>query len=178
MLKFFELLKRFIPPYKKYVVLNLLFNLLSTVFSLFSFAAIIPVLQILFGLQQSNLAYQPWNWGDGWNQIFSALKNNIFYFLEQIMTTAGPSMTLLYLGLFLIVMTFFKTGTVLLSSYLIHYYQYVPAYARFEKINFTKKILQSSTSDFLPKSAKCDIMSRMTSDVTEIEASLSSVLWK
>jgi len=119
MFKFFELLKRFIPPYKKYVFLNLLFNLLSTVFSLFSFAAIIPVLQILFGLQQSNLSYQAWTWGDGWNQIISALKNNIFYYLEQMMTTAGPSMTLLYLGLFLIVMTVFKTGTSYLSSYYI-----------------------------------------------------------
>ncbi|MBP9016837.1 MAG: ABC transporter ATP-binding protein [Paludibacteraceae bacterium] len=173
MLKFFELLKRFIPPYKKYVVLNLLFNLLSTVFSLFSFAAIIPVLQILFGLQQSNLAYQPWNWGDGWNQIFSALKNNIFYYLEQMMTTAGPSMTLLYLGLFLIVMTFFKTGTSYLSSYYI-----IPirtGVLRDLRNQLYKKIL-SLPIGFFTEERKGDIMSRMTSDVTEIEASIISSL--
>lgn len=173
MFKFFELLKRFIPPYKKYVFLNLLFNLLSTVFSLFSFAAIIPVLQILFGLQQSNLSYQAWTWGDGWNQIFSALKNNIFYYLEQMMTTAGPSMTLLYLGLFLIVMTVFKTGTSYLSSYYI-----IPirtGVLRDLRNQLYKKIL-SLPIGFFTEERKGDIMSRMTSDVTEIEASIISSL--
>lgn len=173
MFKFFELLKRFIPPYKKYVFLNLLFNLLSTVFSLFSFAAIIPVLQILFGLQQSNLSYQAWTWGDGWNQIISALKNNIFYYLEQMMTTAGPSMTLLYLGLFLIVMTVFKTGTSYLSSYYI-----IPirtGVLRDLRNQLYKKIL-SLPIGFFTEERKGDIMSRMTSDVTEIEASIISSL--
>lgn len=173
MFKFFELLKRFIPPYKKYVFLNLLFNLLSTVFSLFSFAAIIPVLQILFGLQQSNLSYQAWTWGDGWNQIISALKNNIFYYLEQMMTTAGPSMTLLYLGLFLIVMTIFKTGTSYLSSYYI-----IPirtGVLRDLRNQLYKKIL-SLPIGFFTEERKGDIMSRMTSDVTEIEASIISSL--
>lgn len=173
MFKFFELLKRFIPPYKKYVFLNLLFNLLSTVFSLFSFAAIIPVLQILFGLHQSNLSYQAWTWGDGWNQIISALKNNIFYYLEQMMTTAGPSMTLLYLGLFLIVMTVFKTGTSYLSSYYI-----IPirtGVLRDLRNQLYKKIL-SLPIGFFTEERKGDIMSRMTSDVTEIEASIISSL--
>jgi subfamily B ATP-binding cassette protein MsbA len=173
MFKFFELLKRFIPPYKKYVFLNLLFNLLSTVFSLFSFAAIIPVLQILFGLQQSNLSYQAWTWGDGWNQIISALKNNIFYYLEQMMTTAGPSMTLLYLGLFLIVMTVFKTGTSYLSSYYI-----IPirtGVLRDLRNQLYKKILNLPIG-FFTEERKGDIMSRMTSDVTEIEASIISSL--
>ncbi|HOJ65386.1 MAG TPA: ABC transporter ATP-binding protein [Paludibacteraceae bacterium] len=173
MFKFFELLKRFIPPYKKYVFLNLLFNLLSTVFSLFSFAAIIPVLQILFGLQQSNLSYQAWTWGDGWNQIISALKNNIFYYLEQMMTTAGPSMTLLYLGLFLIVMTVFKTGTSYLSSYYI-----IPirtGVLRDLRNQLYKKIL-SLPIGFFTEERKGDIMSRMTSDVTEIETSIISSL--
>jgi ABC-type multidrug transport system fused ATPase/permease subunit len=173
MFKFFELLKRFIPPYKKYVFLNLLFNLLSTVFSLFSFAAIIPVLQILFGLQQSNLSYQAWTWGDGWNQIISALKNNIFYYLEQMMTTAGPSITLLYLGLFLIVMTVFKTGTSYLSSYYI-----IPirtGVLRDLRNQLYKKIL-SLPIGFFTEERKGDIMSRMTSDVTEIETSIISSL--
>ena len=173
MFKLFELLKRFIPPYKKYVFLNLLFNLLSTVFSLFSFAAIIPVLQILFGLQQSNLSYQAWTWGDGWNQIISALKNNIFYYLEQMMTTAGPSMTLLYLGLFLIVMTVFKTGTSYLSSYYI-----IPirtGVLRDLRNQLYKKIL-SLPIGFFTEERKGDIMSRMTSDVTEIETSIISSL--
>ncbi|HQG67018.1 MAG TPA: ABC transporter ATP-binding protein [Paludibacteraceae bacterium] len=173
MFKFFELLKRFIPPYKKYVFLNLLFNLLSTVFSLFSFAAIIPVLQILFGLHQSNLSYQAWTWGDGWNQIISALKNNIFYYLEQMMTTAGPSMTLLYLGLFLIVMTVFKTGTSYLSSYYI-----IPirtGVLRDLRNQLYKKIL-SLPIGFFTEERKGDIMSRMTSDVTEIETSIISSL--
>ncbi|HRU63262.1 MAG TPA: ABC transporter ATP-binding protein, partial [Paludibacteraceae bacterium] len=84
MFKFFTLLKRFIPPYKKYVVLNLVYNLLATIFSLFSFATIIPILQILFGIQRANVSYQPWSWNDSLKDIFNALKNNAFYSIEQI----------------------------------------------------------------------------------------------
>ena len=83
MLKFITLLKRFIPPYKKYVFLSLLFNLLSTIFSLFSFAAVIPVLQILFGLQKVDKAYLAWTWSDSYKEIFAALKNNLFCWVEQ-----------------------------------------------------------------------------------------------
>jgi len=94
MFKFVTLLKRFIPPYKKYVFLSLMFNLLSTVFSLFSFAAVIPVLQILFGLQKVDKSYLVWTWNDGLKDIASAIKNNLFYLVEQTIESVGPSTAL------------------------------------------------------------------------------------
>ena len=84
MFKFVDLLKRFIPPYKKYVVLSLLFNLLSTIFSLFSFAAIIPVLQILFKISNQGAVYQAWSWNEGFSSVKAPLKNNLFYSIDVI----------------------------------------------------------------------------------------------
>ena len=80
MSNFITLLKRFVPPYKKYVVLSLFLNLFSTIFSLFSFAAIIPVLRILFKLDENTInIYREWSWNDGLANVISALKNNLFY---------------------------------------------------------------------------------------------------
>ena len=99
---FFVLLKRFVPPYKKYVVLSLSLNLLSTIFSLFSFAAIIPVLRILFKLEENTVSvYREWTWNNGMTDIISALKNNLFYGIEQMIQQVGANMALLYLGLLL-----------------------------------------------------------------------------
>ena len=115
---FFVLLKRFVPPYKKYVVLSLSLNLLSTIFSLFSFAAIIPVLRILFKLEENTVSiYREWTWNSGMTDIISALKNNLFYGIEQMIQQVGANMALLYLGLFLIIMTAFKVGTAYFGSY-------------------------------------------------------------
>lgn len=173
MFKFFTLLKRFIPPYKKYVVLNLVYNLLATIFSLFSFATIIPILQILFGIQRANVSCQPWSWNDGLKDIFNALKNNAFYSIEQIVETSGAPAALLYLGLFLIVITFLKTGTAYLASYYM-----VPirtGVVRDLRNQLYRKIL-SLPIGFFTEERKGDIISRMTNDVNEVEASIISSL--
>lgn len=173
MFKFFTLLKRFIPPYKKYVVLNLIYNLLTTIFSLFSFATIIPVLQILFGIQRANVSYQPWSWNDSLKDIFNALKNNAFYSIEQIIETSGAPAALLYLGLFLMVITFLKTGTAYLASYYM-----VPirtGVVRDLRNQLYRKIL-SLPIGFFTEERKGDIISRMTNDVNEVEASIISSL--
>ena len=173
MFKFITLLKRFIPPYKKYVFLSLLFNLLSTVFSLFSFAAIIPVLQILFGLEKVEKIYISWTWSDGNKEIISALKNNLFCWVEQTIQSLGPSTALLYLGLFLIIMTTFKTGTAYFGSYFM-----IPirtGVLRDLRNQLFKKIV-SLPIGFFTAERKGDIMSRMTGDVTEVEASIMSSL--
>jgi len=173
MFKFITLLKRFIPPYKKYVILSMLYNLLSTIFSLFSFAAIIPVLQILFGLQKVDTAYQVWTWSDGATEIISAIKNNLFYEVQYTIQLVGPSMALLYLGLFLIVMTVFKTG----SAYLGSYYM-IPirtGVLRDLRNQLYKKII-SLPIGFFTEERKGDIMARMTGDVTEVEVSIMSSL--
>ncbi|MDR3651753.1 MAG: ABC transporter ATP-binding protein [Paludibacter sp.] len=173
MFKFIDLLKRFIPPYKKYVFLSLLFNLTSTVFSLFSFAAIIPVLQILFGLQKVDKVYLAWSWSDGYKEIIIALKNNLFYLVEQTIQSIGPSAALLYLGLFLVIMTALKVGTSYMGSYFM-----IPirtGVLRDLRRDLYKKII-SLPIGFFTDERKGDIMSRMTGDVTEVEASIMSSL--
>ncbi|MBP1663306.1 MAG: transporter related protein [Bacteroidetes bacterium] len=173
MFDFLTLIKRFAPPYKKYIFLSLAFNLISTIFSLFSFAAIIPVLQILFGLSKADAVYVSWNWGDGLSAVFTAIKNNLGYYVQQLIESAGPGMALLYLGLFLIIMTFFKTGTTYLASYFV-----IPirtGVLRDLRNKMYKKII-SLPIGFFSDERKGDIMSRMTGDVVEVEASIISSL--
>jgi len=173
MFKFITLLKRFIPPYKKYVFLSLLFNLLSTVFSLFSFAAIIPILGMLFKTEKAIKVYQIWNWNDSLKVIVAGIKNNLSYSVQQFIETIGPSMALLYLGVFLIVMTAFKVG----SSYLGSYFM-IPirtGVLRDLRNQLYRKII-SLPIGFFTAERKGDIMSRMTGDVVEVESSIMSSL--
>lgn len=173
MFKFVTLLKRFIPPYKKYVFLSLLFNLLSTVFSLFSFAAIIPILGMLFKTEKAIKVYQIWNWNDSLKVIVAGIKNNLSYSVQQFIETIGPSAALLYLGLFLIVMTAFKVGTSYLGSYFM-----IPirtGVLRDLRNQLYQKII-SLPIGFFTAERKGDIMSRMTGDVVEVEASIMSSL--
>ena len=173
MFDFLTLIKRFAPPYKKYIFLSLAFNLISTVFSLFSFAAIIPVLQILFGLTKSDTVYIPWNWNEGLTTVFEAVKNNLGYHVQQLIVNAGPGMALFYLGLFLIIMTFLKTGTSYLASYFV-----IPirtGVLRDLRNKMYQKIITLPIG-FFSDERKGDIMSRMTGDVVEVEASIISSL--
>ena len=173
MFKFLTLLKRFIPPYKKYVFLSLLFNLLSTVFSLFSFAAIIPVLQILFKIDEVNKIYLAWEWSDSLKEIIAAIKNNLFYSVGQMIEYVGPSSALLYLGLFLVLMTAFKTGFSYFGTYFM-----IPirtGVLRDLRNLLYKKIIHLPIG-FFTDERKGDIMSRMTGDVGEVEVSIMSSL--
>lgn len=173
MSKFIALLKRFIPPYKKYVFFTIFLNLLSTVFSLFSFMALIPILQILFGTEKATAVYQDWNWSDGFEAVLDALKNNLSYFIEQLVMSSGAGAALLIIGLFLIVMTFFKTASSYFSSYFI-----IPirtGVLRDLRKAVYHKILQLPIG-FFSDERKGDIMSRMTGDVSEIEVSIMSSL--
>lgn len=174
MFSFFTLLKRFIPPYKKYVFLNLLFHILSTIFGLFSFMTIIPVLRILFNVSTETLSvYTPWQWGDGVKAFVDAAKNNISYWIEQTVTQSGPVQALIFLGVFLVIMTVFKTGTSFLGSYFM-----IPirtGVLRDLRKQIFHKIL-SLPLGFFSEERKGDIMARMTSDVNEVEVSIMSSL--
>jgi len=173
MFKFITLLKRFIPPYKKYVLLSLLFNLLTLIFSLFSFAAVIPVLRLLFKIETAMNVYQAWSWDDGFKVIVSAVKNNFLYTIQHFIGSVGPSSALLYLGVFLVVMTALKVGTAYMGSYYI-----IPirtGVLRDLRNMLYKKII-SLPIGFFTAERKGDIMSRMTGDVTEVEASIMSSL--
>jgi len=173
MFNFVQILKRFIPPYKKYAWLSMLFNFLATIFSLFSFGAIIPVLQILFGITKVTAVYQPWTWNDGVVQIFSAVKNNATFALEQLFQQSGPIASLSYVGAFLVVMTALKTGSAYLGAHYI-----IPirtGVVRDIRNKLFAKIIELPIG-FFTEERKGDIISRMTADVTEVEASIMSSL--
>jgi len=173
MFKFITLLKRFIPPYKKYVFLCLLFNLLTTIFSLFSFAAVIPVLQILFGLQSVENSYQIWSWNSPMRDIVAALKNNLYFWVEQTIKSVGPGNALLFMGSFLVITTALKVGTAYLGSFYM-----IPirtGVLRDLRTQLYKKII-SLPIGFFTAERKGDIMSRMTVDVSEVEVSIMSSL--
>ncbi|MBQ0030163.1 MAG: ABC transporter ATP-binding protein [Bacteroidales bacterium] len=164
---FINLIKRFVGNYKRYVGLNFLFNILSTIFSLFSFALIIPILNILFKIEQVQYAYQPVDWND----LAGSLKNNAYWWMQQFIADNGGVMTLALLGAFLVVMTMFKTGTAYLASYYI-----IPlrsGVVRDLRQKLYEKIVDLNLG-FFHKHKKGDIIARMTSDVNEVEASIMS----
>jgi len=173
MFKFITLLKRFIPPYKKYVFLSLLFNLLSTVFSLFSFLSVIPILRLLFKLEQTVKVYQLWTWNDSAKTIVDAIQNNLSYSLQQFIISIGPGNALIYIGAFLVLMTALKVGFAYLGSFYM-----IPirtGVLRDLRTQLYKKII-SLPIGFFTAERKGDIMSRMTVDVSEVEASIMSSL--
>lgn len=168
-----RLLARFIPPYKWKVVLNFLFNLFSTVLSLFSFATVIPALQLLFGISTAQAAYTPVTRGMALGEITEALKGNVYFYLQQTMDTRGAGFVLVLLGLFLVLTTFLKC----LTAWLANFYM-VPirtGVLRDLRIMLYNKVV-SLPIGFFTEEKKGDVMSRMTNDVNEVEASIMSTL--
>ena len=169
MLKIIAIFRRFLPPYRKYVVWSLIFNVLTAFFSLFSFAAIIPVLNILFGLRKPDVVYQQWSWNDSMTELAGAASNNFSYYLEQLINDAGPGLTLMIIGVFLILTTALKTGTAFLAVKMT-----IPirmGVVRDIKNTLYKKIV-SLPLGFFTEERRGDIMSHMTSDVSEVEVSV------
>lgn len=162
---FLTLIKRFVFPYKWYVVLNILCNILSTVFSLFSFALIIPILEILFKTTNVSYAYMPFEWS------MDVIKNNAYWWVSNYIETNGALNTLFLLGAFLVILTFFKTGIAYLASYFI-----IPL--RTGLVRDIRNQLYDKVVDlnlgFFGKQRKGDIMARMLGDVNEVEVSIMS----
>lgn len=168
-----KLLHRFIPPYRGFVALNLFFNVLSTVLSLFSFATIIPVLQLLFGLSETHTDYIPLSSIQGLNEFLDAVKNNLYYFLQTQIETQGAERVLLLLGGCLVVMTGLKCLTAWLANYFM-----VPirtGVLRDLRAQLYTKVVGLPIG-FFTEERKGDVMSRMTNDVGEVEASIMSTL--
>lgn len=169
----FKILHRFVPPYRKEVALNIVFTLLSTIFSLFSFAAIIPVLQLLFGLTTPNLEHIALSWSMPFSDLMNGLKNNLFYFLQVQMEARGAGWVLFLLGVFLCFMTALKCGTAYLASFYM-----IPVHTgvvRDLRQSLYRKII-SLPLGFFTEEKKGDIMSRMTNDVVEVENSIVASL--
>lgn len=168
-----SLLRRFIPPYRWQVAANLFFNILSTILSLFSFATIIPVLQILFGLSDIEAQYIPLSMATTMQEIIEVLKNNLYYFLQTLIDIHGPQYVLLVLGGCLIVLTGLKCLTAWLANYFM-----VPirtGVLRDLRAQLYRKVV-SLPIGFFTEERKGDVMSRMTNDVNEVEASIMSTL--
>lgn len=170
---FFRLIRRFASPYKWLVALNLLFNLLSTILSLFSFAAIIPVLRILFGISQVDTTYVDLSTVSGLEQWLNAAKGDLYYLLGEQIAAHGGGIMLAWLGLFLAVMT----GLKCLTAWLANYYM-VPlrtGVLRDLRRQLYDKVVALPLGYFTQE-RKGDILSRMTNDVNEVEASIMSAL--
>ena len=171
MKEFLQVLRRFVPPYKKYLVLTVVFNILSAVLNIFSFMAIIPILQILFKTQAASVPAGLMDWGSG--NMKDVLINNANYYIYEMIESMGATTTLLIIGLFLAFMTFLKTGAYFLSSATI-----IPIRTGVVR-DIRNQLYCKITSlplGFFSEERKGDIIARMSGDVQEIENSIMSSL--
>ena len=170
MKEFIQVLRRFVPPYKKFLILHVIFNVLSAILNIFSFMLIVPILQILFKMQEANYSFIPWGAEGSFKDIAI---NNFYYYVTQLIENYGASTTLLLLGLFLAFMTFLKTASYFLSSATI-----IPirtGVVRDIRVSLYQKIL-SLPLGFFSEERKGDIIARMSGDVNEIENSIMASL--
>ena len=171
MKEFILVLKRFVPPYKKYLVLSVVFNILSALLNIFSFATLVPILQILFKTGDAGTATELMAWD--WSNAKEVVSNNADYYVTQMIADMGATTTLLIIGLFLAFATFLKTGAYFLSSATI-----IPirtGVVRDIRNQLYRKITSLPLS-FFSEERKGDIIARMSGDVQEIESSIMSSL--
>lgn len=171
MKEFLQLLRRFVPPYKKYLVWALFLNLLSAFLNIFSFSLIIPILQILFKMDTK--VYEFVGWDTAGMGLKDIVVNNFYYGVSQLIAAQGASLTLLILGVFLAVMTLFKTLAYFASSAVM-----IPlrtGVVRDIRRQVYNKVLRLPLA-FFSEERKGDIIARMSGDVTEVETSVTSSL--
>ena len=171
MKEFLNVLRRFVPPYKKYLVLSVVFNILSAILNIFSFAALIPILQILFqtGDAEAATGYMAWDWGN----VQDVLMNNLNFFVTGLIADYGQTTTLLFIGLFLAFTTAMKTGAYFASSATI-----IPIRTGVVR-DIRNQLYQKITAlplGFFSEERKGDIIARMSGDVQEVESSIMSSL--
>ena len=171
MKEFFQLMRRFVSPYKKFLGWAVFLNLLSAVFNIFSFTLLIPILQILFKMDNKVYEFIPWDAaGEGLKDI---AVNNFYYYVTRMIEINGPSLTLLFLGLFLAFMTLLKTSCYFASSAVM-----IPlrtGVVRDIRIMVYSKVM-SLPLGFFSEERKGDIIARMSGDVGEVENSITSSL--
>ena len=171
MKEFLNVLRRFVPPYKKYLILSVVFNILSAILNIFSFAALIPILQILFQTSDAATATELMDWD--WTNIQAVLMNNMNYYVNGLIAEWGQTTTLLFIGLFLAATTFLKTGAYFLSAATI-----IPIRTGVVR-DIRNQLYEKITSlplGFFSEERKGDIIARMSGDVQEIENSIMASL--
>ncbi len=171
MKEFLNILRRFVPPYKKYLVLSVVFNILSAVLNIFSFAALIPILQILFQTSDAEAAtsLMAWDWGN----VQEVLMNNMNYYVNGLIAEWGQTTTLLLIGLFLAATTFLKTGVYYLAA--VSILPIRTGVVRDMRNQLYRKIT-SLPMGFFSEERKGDIIARMSGDVDEVEHSIMASL--
>lgn len=173
MKEFLQILRRFVPPYKKYLGLSILFNILSAVLNIFSFAALIPILQILFKVDGGIRVNEYMHWNGDWGSIKEVATNNLYYYIQEFIVVHSASTALLVIGIFLAFMTFLKTRAYFLSSATI-----IPIRTGIVR-DIRNQIYQKINSlslGFFSEERKGDIIARMSGDVQEVENSIMSSL--
>lgn len=172
MKEFIQVLRRFVAPYKRYLGFSVLFNILSAVLNIFSFAALIPILNILFNIGQERVTtLKPWP--SSMNELPDVLSNNANYYVQTMIDHYGATTTLLFIGLFLAFMTFLKTGSYFLASASV-----MPIRTGVVR-DIRNQLYQKITSlslGFFSEERKGDIIARMSGDVQEIENSIMASL--
>ena len=173
MKEFLQILKRFVPPYKKYLIMSIVFNILSAILNIFSFAALIPILQILFKVDGGIRANDLMAWDGTIGSIKEVATNNMYYYIQEFIIEYSASWALLVIGLFLTFMTFLKTAAYFLSSATI-----IPIRTGIVR-DIRNQLYQKITSlslGFFSEERKGDIIARMSGDVQEVENSIMSSL--
>ncbi len=166
---FFAILRRFVPPYKKCLILNIIFNILAAFLTLFSFALIIPILEMLFQIREAH--YTLMHVGDA--SLKDVAFNNFYYYTQELINNFGPTSTLAILAAALVVLTALKTGATYLSSYFI-----IPMRSGIVRDirNYVYDKITALPIGFFTVERKGDVMARMSGDVAEIENSIMSSL--
>ena len=171
MRNFFKVLRTYVSPYRKNFAWSVVLTIFSAIFNIFSFALLIPILQILFGLDQQVYEFIPWESALSMKEI---AMNNMYWFVQvKMMGSIGPSLTLLYLGLFMLGITLIKTSCYFGASAVM-----VPlrtGVIRDIRVKVYNKLMGLPLR-FFSGQKKGDLIARMTGDVTEIEVSITSSL--
>ena len=166
---FFAMLRRFIPPYKWYIVFNVFFNIMAAFFTLFSFALLIPILEMLFGLNHTVYQFMPWGTGS----VKAVVVNDFYYYVQCIISTYGKSMALAAIALSLVVLAGVKTGSAYLAAF--NMITIRTGVVRDLRNKIYAKIV-SLPIGFFSNERKGDVMARMSGDVTEVENSIMAIL--
>ena len=166
---FIAVLRRFVPPYKKYLILNIFFNILAAILTLFSFALIIPILEMLFKIKEASYTFMP----VGSASLKDVAVNNFYYYTQESISTYGAASTLALLALLLVVMTALKTSATYLSSYFI-----IPLRSGIVRDirNYMYRKITALPIGFFTVERKGDVMARMSGDVAELENSVMASL--
>ena len=174
---FIQLLKRFIPPYKKYLILSIIMNILSAVLGLVSFASLMPILNILFKVEEATYEYIPMNFnffsGESWSNLKDVGMNNINWYFTELIQNHGALFTLVLIGLFLIITTILRTGVMYFAAFFM-----IPirtGVVRDIRNQINDKIVSLPLA-FFSEERKGDILARISGDVNEIESSIMSSL--